>query len=255
MSSSFRPSYACCTTPRIIGPPYEPKGQFVEVDGFKIYCSGLETATKALFIIYDVFGYSYQILQGADFLASQGYKVFMPDFFGENPAPMTWMPMPDASGKEPPVNDKALDDFCEGPGNTEQTVEKVLRLRQRLQADDSRIQQWGLLGYCWGGYVANFLLDLKSPFGACVELHPGFPAKEVAEKVARPILALCSKDEPKETYAHFKPHVRTEFKVVHFSNMVHGWLSARGDLYRPEVQKEYQRGYEMVAEFLTQRLA
>lgn len=217
-------------------------------------CSGLDTATKALFIIYDVFGYSYQILQGADFLASQGYKVFMPDFFGDDPAPMSWMPMPDATGKEPPVNDKALDDFCEGPGNTEQTVEKVLRLRQRLQADDKRIQEWGLVGYCWGGYVSNFLLDSKSPFKACAELHPGFPGKSVAEKVARPILALCSKDEPEITYAHFRPHVRTEFKAVHFSSMVHGWLSARADLYKPEVQKEYQRGYEMVADFLTQRL-
>jgi dienelactone hydrolase len=42
--------------------------------------TGPEDATNAILIVYDVFGYSPQILQGADLLASQGYKVVMPDF-------------------------------------------------------------------------------------------------------------------------------------------------------------------------------
>lgn len=179
----------------------------------------------------------------------------MPDFFDGRPAPMTWMPMPDRkTGKEPPPEDKALDDFCEGPGNTVQTMQKVLGLRQRLQRDDPGIERWGLVGYCWGGFVANHMLDSRSPFAACAQLHPGFPPKEIAETVERPILALCSKDEPENTYAHFKPHVKSEFKAIHFDEMVHGWMSARADLYKVDVQKQFQQGYGLVAEFFNQRL-
>lgn len=179
----------------------------------------------------------------------------MPDFFEGKPAPMTWMPMPGADGREPPPDEKALDDFVEGPGNTESICEKVLRLRQKLQTDHPGFDKWGLVGYCWGGYVSNFLLGADSPFSACAELHPGFPGKEQAQKVSRPILALCSKDEPQSIYAHFKPHLQSTFKAIHFPSMVHGWMSARGDLYKVDVQREFQQGYELIAQFFAQRLA
>lgn len=34
-----------------------------------------------------------------------------------------------------------------------------------------------------------------------------------------------------------------------FSNMVHGWLSARGDLKNEEVRKAYEEGYSMMLGF------
>ena len=200
-------------------------------------------------MIYDVFGYSSQVLQGADILASRGYCVFMPDFFKGQPAPLSWMPMPDESGKEPTADEESLDKFCEGPGNTDRMKEKVRILVERIQTTQPAITKWGLIGYCWGGYVSNFLLGASSPFSACVQLHAGWPGKEIAESVIVPILALNSKDEPETQYAHFKPHLKVEARFEHFPTMLHGWMSARGDLQKSEVLKAFQKGYDMLVEW------
>lgn len=55
--------------------------------------TGPADATKAIVIIYDIFGYFEQTLQGADILAHSGeqkYKVFIPDFFKGEPCPIEW---------------------------------------------------------------------------------------------------------------------------------------------------------------------
>ena len=54
--------------------------------------TGPENATKAIVIVFDIFGYFEQTLQGADILAYSGeeqkYKVFMPDLFHGKPCPI-----------------------------------------------------------------------------------------------------------------------------------------------------------------------
>jgi hypothetical protein len=55
--------------------------------------TGPSDATKAIVVIYDIFGYFDQTLQGADILAhsdKQKYKVFIPDWFKGNPCPIEW---------------------------------------------------------------------------------------------------------------------------------------------------------------------
>lgn len=53
-------------------------------------------------IIYDIFGFFPQTLQGADILAhgdkEHHYQVFMPDFFDGKPADISWYP-PDTKEK------------------------------------------------------------------------------------------------------------------------------------------------------------
>jgi dienelactone hydrolase len=46
---------------------------------------------KAILVIYDIFGFFPQTIQGADILAASGdYQVFMPDFFEGQPADIAW---------------------------------------------------------------------------------------------------------------------------------------------------------------------
>lgn len=61
------------------------------------YCAfsdvtGPADATKAIVVIYDIFGYFDQTVQGADILAygddHHKYKVFMPDWFRGKPCPI-----------------------------------------------------------------------------------------------------------------------------------------------------------------------
>lgn len=60
--------------------------------------SGPANASKALFFVFDIFGYFPQSLQGADILATSdkdhNYQVFMPDFFDGKPADISWYRAP-----------------------------------------------------------------------------------------------------------------------------------------------------------------
>lgn len=58
----------------------------------RVDVTGPAEAKKAIVVIYDIFGYFEQTLQGADILAysdhHQPYKVFMPDWFKGKPCPI-----------------------------------------------------------------------------------------------------------------------------------------------------------------------
>lgn len=94
-------SVACCKLP-VIQNDYQPRGQYVELDGVKTYLAGASGADKAIFVVYDIFGFFNQTLQGADILAdgdTEGkYQVYVPDFFEGQPASIDWYP-PDTQEK------------------------------------------------------------------------------------------------------------------------------------------------------------
>jgi hypothetical protein len=56
--------------------------------------TGPSNASKAIFFIYDIFGYFPQSIQGADILSTSDkdnqYQVFVPDFFEGKPADISW---------------------------------------------------------------------------------------------------------------------------------------------------------------------
>lgn len=84
-------------------PGYEPQGKYITLNGLKTYVSGPADADKAILMLYDIFGFKNQILQGADLLAwsnkENPMQVFMPNFFEESgPADIAWYP-PDTEEK------------------------------------------------------------------------------------------------------------------------------------------------------------
>lgn len=112
MSSKSTQSEACCNTPAVVSKGYTPKGDYIQVDGLKtckyipvphqiltfvlnIYtdATGPSDAKLGILVVYDIFGFFNQTLQGADILAhtdDQKYQVFMPDFFEGKPADISW---------------------------------------------------------------------------------------------------------------------------------------------------------------------
>jgi len=76
-------------------------------DAFKYFVltlvdvTGPASAKNAILVVYDIFGYFPQTLQGADILATSdekhSYQVFMPDFFEGEPADIAWYFYPDSS--------------------------------------------------------------------------------------------------------------------------------------------------------------
>lgn len=95
-------SKACCTVPPVVSDGYKEKGEWMQVEGMKTYATGPKNAKSALLIVYDIFGFFPQTIQGADILAHSDkehqYQVFMPDFFDGKPADISWYP-PDSKEK------------------------------------------------------------------------------------------------------------------------------------------------------------
>lgn len=103
-------------------------------------------------IIYDIFGFCDQTLQGADILAHSDkehqYQVFVPDFFFGKPADQSWYP-PDTKEKG-----EKLGAFFQGPGAPPKTAEKIPKIVKEItEKTGGDITTWGALGLCWGGKV------------------------------------------------------------------------------------------------------
>lgn len=75
-------SKACCTVPPVVTEGYKEKGEWITINGMKTYATGPKDAKSALLVVYDIFGFFPQTLQGADILAHSDkehqYQVFMP---------------------------------------------------------------------------------------------------------------------------------------------------------------------------------
>lgn len=75
-------SHACCTVPPVVSSGYSAKGKYETIDGLKTYVTGESGAKTGILVVYDIFGYFDQTIQGADILAAgdseRKYQVFMP---------------------------------------------------------------------------------------------------------------------------------------------------------------------------------
>jgi dienelactone hydrolase len=119
--------------------------------------TGPSTAKNALVLIYDVFGFKPQLLQGADLLAygkeGKKFQVFIPDFLPEKASP-SWFE-PDVTPEEKAAMGKMF-----GPGGSANAG--VMKAALEKVADVIKtqhpVEKLGVLGYCWGAKVSRLLL-------------------------------------------------------------------------------------------------
>lgn len=106
-------------------------------------------------MIFDIFGYYPQTLQGADILANADehnkYLVFMPDLFEGKPADISWYP-PDNEEKQ-----QKLGNFFKTTGLPPKAAERVPELVKAMGEKYSSIEKWGMLGVSyhllvWGSW-------------------------------------------------------------------------------------------------------
>ncbi|KAB8336769.1 hypothetical protein FH972_021078 [Carpinus fangiana] len=249
---SQTPSAACCNTPPIVGQNYSAKGKYTTVDGLRTYQTGPAGAKKAILLIYDIFGFFPQTLQGADILATSDkdndYQVFIPDFFEGNPADISWYP-PDTDDKG-----KKLGNFFETTGAPPKAVARVPKLVDEIQKAHPEITTWGILGFCWGGKVTNLVSTEGSKFKAAAAAHPAMVDPADAPGVSIPFLMLPSKDEDEDAVSKWEAALKVPKKVQWFKNQIHGFMGARGDLSDPAVVADYEKGYQAVLTWFNQHL-
>jgi len=163
--------------------------------------SGSENAKRGIFICYDIFGLYIQSIRGADILASDfaaqpdeagDFKVFMPVFFGENPADIA-----DYPPKTPPQFENIMK-FMTGPADPAKTLPLVLPLLEEMKKQNPQIESWAILGYCWGGKIAALSSQAGTPFKASAQCHPSLLELADATKITIPHAVLASMEEVPE---------------------------------------------------------
>ncbi|KKK16024.1 hypothetical protein AOCH_006490 [Aspergillus ochraceoroseus] len=218
---------------------YQPKGEYRTINGLRTYITGPETATKAILVIYDIFGFFPQTIQGADLLATSGsqkYRIVMPDFFQGHPADISWFP------PRTPEHKKKLADFFHTTAAPPSTLAKIPGCVARATAEIPGIRAWSILGYCWGGKIAVLSSsggggggenenDNENPrFRAAVLCHPAMLDPRDARAVKVPMALLASKDENPQDVEAFGANLTPPHYVETFASQIHGWMAARADL-------------------------
>jgi dienelactone hydrolase len=232
--------------PAVVSKGYKEKGEYITVEGLKTYSTGPKDAKRAILVIYDIFGFFSQTLQGADILATSDkerpYQVFMPDFFEGSPADISWYPPGDDKEKG-----EKLGEFFKTKAAPPKTLERIPKIVQEL--NKRGIEQWGIVGYCWGGKIVNLASKEDSLFKVAAACHPAMVAAEDAPGITIPYAMLPSGDEPKDDVQSWEKGLKVPHIVEWFPDQVHGWMAARADLEDSKVKSEYERGYKTVLDF------
>ncbi|KAK4999335.1 serine/threonine-protein kinase dbf2 [Elasticomyces elasticus] len=240
-------SHACCTVPPVVSKGYQVKGKHVTIDGMKTYVTGSSSATSALLVVYDIFGFFPQTYQGCDILAEgdkeKKYQVFMPDFFDGKPADISWYP-PDTKEKG-----EKLGQFFQTAAAPPKTLERIPKVLKEAQSQNSNIKDWGIVGFCWGGKIVNLVSQSGTPFKAAAACHPAMVDPADAPGVTVPYAMLPSKDEDKEAVEKWEKGLKVKGVVEWFPDQLHGFMAARGDLEDANVKKEYERAYGFLLNF------
>ncbi|RMX98948.1 hypothetical protein D0868_09804 [Hortaea werneckii] len=245
-------SHACCTVPPVQAEGYNPKGDYMTVEGMKTYATGPKNAKSALLVIYDIFGFFPQTLQGADILAhgdkEHQYQVFMPDFFDGSPTDISWYP-PDTEEKG-----QKLGQFFSTAAAPPKTLERIPKVLQQIQSERPDIKEWGVVGFCWGGKIVNLSSQQGTPWKAAAACHPAMVDANDAAGITIPFAMLPSKDESKDDIEAWQKNIKTKNIVEWFPDQVHGFMAARSNLKDEKVKKEYERGYNTLLNFFHEHM-
>ncbi|KAG0560176.1 hypothetical protein M758_10G155600 [Ceratodon purpureus] len=199
---------ACCTP----APPAAPTqvGKEEVLAGTKVYITGSASASAAVIMINDVFGFDAPLLRKlADKVAVEGgYFVVVPDVLKGDPFTGSF----------------AAGDF--GPwiakhGAKDEALEMTRGVVEAVK--DKGFGAVGCAGFCWGAKVA-VCLGKEKDVRAVVQLHPSFVEKSDYEEVVVPIAVLAAPTDGVEQYEELLAS-RTEVKsfVKVFSDVRHGW--------------------------------
>lgn len=203
-------------------------------------------------IIYDIFGYWPQTLQGADILAHSDkehqYQVFMPDWFGDKAADISWFPPTDDDKKQ------KLGKFFETQGTAPDKVERIPKLVKDAESKYPSIKKWALIGYCWGGKVAVVTAGSSDIFSAAAMVHPAMVDANDGKNVKIPFAIIASGDEPADEIKKYEETLKVNKHVETFSDQIHGFMAARSKLSDPKVKEAYMKGYERVLHFFHDNL-
>ncbi|EED14969.1 dienelactone hydrolase, putative [Talaromyces stipitatus ATCC 10500] len=240
---------SCCTrTP--IGT--NQKVPVVKIANLDTYVTGNTSSKSGVVVIYDIFGFYPQTLQGADLLAAQtGAVTFVPDVLENWYALHDWIP-PDNEEKR-----IAFQTFFAENAAPPLVLPKVNAWLAEAKGKYPSVEKWGILGLCWGGKIAVLESTEGTSYAVSGQVHPGLYDANDAKNAVIPHVVLASKDESTDVTAEYKAIFEKsslDSYVETYTTMHHGWMGARADLDDAENKKEYERGYKEIGAFFSKYL-
>ena len=136
-------SKACCERPAALSEGYSPRGSYQTLASTRCYITGPRDAKKAVYFIYDVFGFTDPTLQGADILASRGkeeYLVVVPDFFDGKPVQPEWF------ARDTEEKCQKIADFMAGIADPKPHIERMDKVLNAAKDEFSNVKGWASIG-------------------------------------------------------------------------------------------------------------
>jgi len=175
-------------------------------------------------MVGDIFGFSSQVLQGADILAysdpNNTYVVLYLDFFDGSPAEASWF-APDSKDGQAKIGG-----FFSTTAAPPAALARVPPFIAEVTAKHG-IEAWGALGLCWGGKIVSLGGDFSNTVKAAAQVHPAMLDPADAHKITIPFATLASGDEKQADVEAFGENLKGEKLVETFADHTHGFMAAR----------------------------
>jgi dienelactone hydrolase len=199
---------ACCTP----APPAADTSQGREdtLGGLRVYLSGSASATAAVILIPDIFGFNPPLMRKlADKVGAAGYLAVVPDlFYGDDYKPVG----EDLMAAFPQWLPKHL------PASKVEATKGLVKVLK-----DRGIKSIGIGGFCWGAKVAAFV-GKEQCVNAVVQCHPSLIEASDYEEMSVPVAVLAAPTDGIDKYEDLLAS-RAELKsfVKIFPGVNHGW--------------------------------
>ncbi|KAK9479849.1 Alpha/Beta hydrolase protein [Lipomyces japonicus] len=227
-------------------PEYTSKGEFELVENRKVYITGNRKATWAVVAIYDVFGFSKQVFQGADFLAtgsSNAPLVLIPDFFNGEPL----------GSEKVPRDDPEITAAWRVKNAPEKQLAYLQTVFDWVKNTFPTVRVAGLYGFCWGGKLA-ILAAKNNIVGAISLIHPSRLEALDADGIEdTPVLLIASNGEDEEKLNPLLQKLR-KVTYIRFDDVHHGFAAARGDWSVPLQKQRAEEALQKTNEFFVKHL-
>lgn len=133
-------------------------------------------------------------------------------------------------------------------------MERIPKVLKEIKDQHPSINEWGIVGYCWGGKIVNLSSQAGTLFKAAAACHPAMVDEKDAPGITIPFAMLPSKDEPKEDVEKWQKAVKVHNIVQWWPNQVHGFMAARGDLSDKAVEADYRKAYQLLLDFFHENM-
>ncbi|KDQ20450.1 hypothetical protein BOTBODRAFT_26457 [Botryobasidium botryosum FD-172 SS1] len=235
---------------------YKGKGSFAPLSGIEdmtAYIVGPNDAKQVVVIIYDPFGFSSQILQGADIISSNlNAKVIIPDILRGQAQDYSRYAAQTEEEKT------AIHAWFRAFGDPNAHVPTVLGVARAIKSTNPNARV-GVLGLDWGGKIAIKSGTDGTPYDAVASVHPAFIDDADARDLTVPIGFFPVKDHRLEQVEKVRDIIAqkpfADKNTYHLYDTIrHGFAGARGDLGNSESKKQYEHVYNAVSDFFKRAL-